>query len=78
MRITTIPLLQRLRQCPLGCLESLHVKLMDHRSIMAVLVAKDGFLRIKWAQNTSDYGRVLGASQLCMLRWKVYFGQPLV
>ena len=32
-------------------------------------------LRIKWAQNSSDYGRVTGASQLCMLRWKGYFGK---
>ena len=33
------PPLQRLRQCPLGCPESLPVKLMHHGSIMAASVA---------------------------------------
>ncbi|KAF2618557.1 hypothetical protein F2Q68_00041519 [Brassica cretica] len=32
------PPLQRLRQCPLGCPESLPVKLMHHGSIMAASV----------------------------------------
>ena len=58
---------------PLGYLESLHVKLMHHGSIMVVLVAEGGVLRTKWVLNFSDYGCVTGASQLCMLRWKVYF-----
>ena len=39
MRIMTVPLLQRLRQCPLRCPESLPVKLMHHGSIMAASVA---------------------------------------
>ena len=51
MRIKMTLLRQSLRQYSLGYPKSLHVKSMHHGSLMEVLVAQGGVLRIRWDQS---------------------------